>query len=182
PALPLRQSRHESLPPAACRVRAAAALDGDADLTLPAFPRGRHRLLGRKADEARCAVGSNQQWLRACPLDSIAALQLRSVDSQVGMVDELVRASAVLRKARDTHGDRHPYGLACVLEVEEPARHGAPDPLRDRQRMIVARLRQENREFLAAEAGWDVVVAELLAEDLSHAGEHLVADQVPVRV
>ena len=59
---------------------------------------------------------------------------------------------------------------------------GAPDALGDLERLVRRRLREQDRELLAAEPGRHVVLAELLAEDLRDPGEDRVAGQVPVGV
>ena len=50
------------------------------------------------------------------------------------------------------------------------------------ERLVEAGLREQDRELLAAEARGNVVVAKLGAEDLRDALEHLVADEMAVRV
>src|SRR5207302_3282857 len=55
----------------------------------------------RHGDEARRAVSRDEQRLGARAEHAVAALELRAVDGQVGLVDQLVRVGRVLREARD---------------------------------------------------------------------------------
>ena len=112
-------------------------------------------------DQPRGPVGRDEQRLRARAEDAVAPLELRAVDGEVGLVDQLVRVRAVLRIAGDADRDRRADRLARRLDVERPLRDGAADALRDLHRLLRRRLRQEDRELLAAEARRHVVVAEL---------------------
>ena len=112
--------------------------------------------------QLRAALGGEQQRLGARAEDAVAALELRAVDGEVGLVDQLVRVDAVLRERRDA--DRHGRAdrLRRGLDLELALGDGAADPLRDLERLLGRRLRQEDRELLAAEARRHVVVAQLL--------------------
>ena len=132
--------------------------------------------------ELRAALLREEQRLGAGAEDAVAALELRAVDGEVGLVDELVRVGAVLRERGDADGHRRPDGLGRGLDLELALRHGAADPLGDLERLVRRRLRKEDRELLAAEAGRDVVVAQLRAEDLRDSLQHGVAGKVSVAV
>src|SRR5436305_1286285 len=82
--------------------------------------------------------------------DAVSPLQLRPVDGEVGLVDQLVRIRAVLRIPGNA--DRHcrADGLARGLDVESPLRDRTPDALGDLHRLLRRCLRQEDRELLAA--------------------------------
>ena len=138
-------------------------------------------LLGHR-DERNAAVGRHQQRLGAGAEDAVAALELRAVDGEVGLVDERVRVLRVLREAGDADRDGRADRLARRLDVEQPLRDRAADPLGDLERLLRRRLRQQDRELLAAEAGRNVVVAQLGAEDLGDALQHRVAGEVAVGV
>jgi hypothetical protein len=97
-------------------------------------------------------------------------------------VDQLVGVGAVLRVAGDADRDRGVDRLTRRLDVEALLRHGLADPLGNLERLLRRRLREQDRELLAAEAGGHVVVAQLRAEDLGDALQHRVAGEVAVRV
>ena len=97
-------------------------------------------------------------------------------------MDERVRVLRVLREAGDADRDGGADRLARRLDVVELLGDRAADPLGDLQRLLGRRLGQQDRELLAAEAGRDVVVAQLGAEDLGDPLQHRVAGEVAVRV
>ena len=132
--------------------------------------------------QLRAALRGEQQRLGARADDAVAALELAAVHGEVGLVDELVRVEPVLREPRDAERHGRADRLRCGLHLELALGDRAPDPLCDLHRLLGRRLRQEDRELLAAEARRDVVVAELLAEDLGDALEHRVAGEVAVAV
>ena len=132
--------------------------------------------------ELRAALLREEQRLGAGAEDAVAALELRAVDGEVGLVDELVRVGAVLRERGDADGHRRPDGLGRGLDLELALRHGAADPLGDLERLVRRRLGKQDRELLAAEPGRDVVVAQLRAEDLGDSLQHRVAGKVAVAV
>ena len=146
--------------------------------------RQRHDVVAVLADrvQLRAALGGQQQRLAARAEHAVAPLQLRPVHGAVGLMDQLVRVEAVLRIPG--HADRHrgPDRLRRGLDLELALRHGAADPLRDLERLLRQRLRQEDRELLAAETRRDVVVAQLGAEDLRDSLQHRVAGEMPVAV
>src|SRR6266481_1403948 len=72
--------------------------------------------------------------------------------------------------------------LGRGLDLELALRDGAADALCNLERLLGRRLREEDRELLAAEARRYVVVAQLLAEDLRDAFQHCVAGEVAVAV
>jgi hypothetical protein len=78
-------------------------LAGQGRLVLPLV---RHR------DEWRRASLRHDERLRARVEDAVASLQLRAVDGEVGLVDQLVRICAVAREAGDTDRDRGADRLA----------------------------------------------------------------------
>ena len=67
-------------------------------------------------------------------------------------------------------------------DAEEGRRDRGADPLGDAQRVLRRRLREQDRELLAAEAGRHVVGAERLLEDVRDALQHRVPGEVPVAV
>ena len=71
----------------------------------------------------------------------------------------------VARERGDADRDGRADRLARGLDVERALGDRAADPLGDLERLLERRLGQEDAELLAAEAGGDVVVAELRAED-----------------
>ena len=97
-------------------------------------------------------------------------------------MDQLVGVGAVLRKAGDADRDGRADRLARGLDVERAGRDGAADPLGDLEGLVRRRLRQEDRELFAAEAGRHVVVAQLGAEDFGDPLQHRVAREVAVGV
>ena len=123
-----------------------------------------------------------QQRLRARADDAVAALELAAIDGEVGLVDELVRVGAVFREARDAERNRRADRLCRRLDLELTLGDRAADALRDLHRLLGRRLREENRELLAAEAGRHVVVPELCVEDLRDALQDRVACEVAVAV
>ena len=152
----------------------------------PASPRGRARSgswwsPSSGTATSRCAaVGRHQQRLGAGAEDAVAPLQLRPVDGEIGLMDERVRVLRVLREAGDADRDGGADRLARRLDVEQLLGDRAADPLRDLHRLLGRRLRQQDRELLAAEAGRHVVVAQLGAEDLGDPLQHRVAGEMAV--
>ena len=116
------------------------------------------------------------------PRTRLRPWSLRAVDGEVGLVDELVRVDAVLREPGDAERHGRADRLGRGLDLELALGDGAADPLRDLHRLLGRRLRQEDRELLAAEPRRHVVVAQLLAEDLRDALEDRVAGEVAVAV
>src|SRR5439155_9924626 len=98
---------YEPPPTLTVRPRGSAALDGDANLAVAAFPPRLDGVHRRKGDEPRGAVGREEQGLRASAVNPVATLQLCAVTGQVSAVHELVRRRAVLREGCDPHRDRH---------------------------------------------------------------------------
>ncbi len=146
--------------------------------------RKRRQMLAVLAHGAQlgAALGREQQRLGAGAEDAVAALELGAVDGEVGLVDELVRVDAVLRERGDAERHRRADRLARGLDLELALGDRAADPLGDLHRLLGRRLRQEDRELLAAEAGRHVVVAQLLAEDLGDPLQDGVAGEVAVAV
>ena len=138
-------------------------------------------VLGHR-DEPSASLGGHEQRLGARVEDAVAALELRAVDGEVGLVDELVRVRAVAREPGDADRDGRADRLARRLDVEQPRRRRPADPLGDLDRLLGRRLRQQDRELLAAEAGRNVVVAELRAEDLRDPLQDGVAGEMAVGV
>ena len=120
--------------------------------------------------------------LRARSEHAVPALELRAVHREIRVMQQLVRILAVVREAGDAHRDGHPDRLVGRFDVEPLLGDRAADALGNLERLIEAGLREQDREFLSAEARGDVVVAKLGAEDLGDALEHLVADEMAVRV
>ena len=109
----------------------------------------------------RCAPPASEQRLGARAEDAVAALELRAVDGEVGLVDQLVRVGAVLREPATPIETVARIGSLEVSTSNVALGDGAADPLGDLERLLGRRLGQEDRELLAAEAGRDVVVAQL---------------------
>ena len=148
--------------------------------------RGRQRLhvvarLGHRR-QARLSVVRHSQRLGGGVEHPVPALELRAVDGEVGLVDQLVRVVAVPRIRGDADRDRRADGLARGLDVEGALGDLLADALRDLERLLRARLREEDAELFAAEARRDVVVAQVRAEDLGDALQHRVPGEMAVRV
>ena len=133
-------------------------------------------------DETLCPVSGHQERLRAGAEDAVAALELRPVDGEVGLVDERVRILRVLRVAGDADRDGGANRVARRLDVVELVCDRTADPLGDLHRLLGRCLRQEDRELLAAETGRNVVLAQLGAEDLGDALQDGVAGEMAVGV
>ena len=114
----------------------------------------------RDRDQAGLAVARHGQRLGARVERAVAALELRAVDREVRLVDQLVRVLAVARVGGDADRDRRADRLAGGLDVECAIGDLAADPLGDLHRLLGARLGQQDAELLAAEPGRDVVVPE----------------------
>ena len=97
-------------------------------------PRPEHRL-GRRADRP------------------VAALELRAVDGEIGLVDELVCVGSVHRIARDSDRNRRVNRLARGLDLEAALGDCAPDPLGDLQRLHRAASRGEGSRTLRRRSG-----------------------------
>ena len=147
---------------ASAPTRASGSLTLGTVMLIGAGPCGSD-VLGRDGGEARGDLRlRDKQRLGADAEHAVAALELRAVDGEVGLVDQLVGAVSVHRVAGDADRDRRADRLARRLDLEARGGDGGADPLGDLQRLLRRRLRQEDRELLAAEAGGDVVVAKLL--------------------
>ena len=85
-------------------------------------------------------------------------------------------------KRRDAERDGRPDRLARRLDLEPLVGDGAADPLGDLERLLRRRLRQEDRELLAAEARGDVGVAKVPLEDVGDPLQDGVAGEVAVGV
>ena len=146
---------------------------------------GRQRRVRRQAPRRGAACAQDrlgEHGLVRRVEDAVAALDLRPVDGEVGLVDELVRVLAVARERGDAERDRRVDRLARGVDLELALGDRAPDALGDLERLLRLGLGQQDRELLAAEAGRDVVVAQLLAEDLRDAFEDGVAGEVAIGV
>ena len=97
-------------------------------------------------------------------------------------MDQLVRVCGVPRERGDADRDGCVDRLARSLDVDRRGGDCAPDAFCDLEGLLGGRLRQENREFLTAETGRDVVVAQLRPEGLGNALEHSVACEVAIGV
>ena len=139
------------------------------------------RLVGYRREPQR-PFGRQEDRLRAGAQDAVPALELRTVDGEVGLVDELVRVGAVRGAAGHADRDGRADRLARRLHVEPLVGDGAADPLGDVEGLLRGRLREHDRELLAAEARGDVGVAELALEDAGDPVQDRVARQVPVGV
>ena len=130
--------------------------------------RRRSRFFG-DGRELRAPVAAHEQRLGARAEDAVSSLELRPVDGEVGLVDELVRVGTVLGIGGDAEGDRRADRLARRLDLKDSLGNGSADALGDLERLLGRRLGQQDGELLSAEAGRDVVMAKLLAEDLGDA-------------
>ena len=117
------------------------------------------------------AVARDGERLGACVECPVSPLELRAIDGEVGLVDQLVRVLAVARIGGDADRDRRADRLARRLDVERAIGDLAADPLGDLHRLLGARLRQQDAELLAAEPRRDVVVPEVHPEHLGEALE-----------
>ena len=136
----------------------------------------------RDRHQPRLAVARDRQRLGARVEHAVSALELRAVDGEVRLVDELVRVLAVAwdRRRRRSRPSRGSAGSRSRRRRRAPRPRA--DPLGDLQRLLRARLGKQDAELLAAEPRRDVVVAQLRAEDLGDALEHGVAGEMAVRV
>ena len=160
------RARRSAARATACGLRLARRSSRRSGSAAAGGARERHVLVAVLAATATSRRGARsageQQRLGARAEDAVAALQLGAVDGEVGLVDQLVRVGAVLRVAGDADRDRGADRLARGLDLERALGDGAADPLGDLQRLLRRRLREQDRELLAAEARRHVVVAELL--------------------
>src|SRR5215471_19434425 len=109
-----------------------------------------------------------------------AAISLGAIEREVGILQELVRVNAVVR--RDSNTDAHvsrdvmPTGLEWNPEqVENPLRHVGS--IGD-----VAEPDLDNCEFVPAETRNRIGVAHTAQQSLGHCLEQLVSDRMPERV
>src|SRR6266516_6794497 len=146
--------------------------------------RERHVMVAvlRNGNQPRRAIRGHQQRLGACPENTVTALELGAVDSEVSLMDELVRVGAVFREAGDSYRDGRTDWVARGLDVERALGDRAADPLGDLHGLILRRLGQEDRELLPTEPGRYVVVTELGSEDFCDYLQHGVAGEVTVGV
>ena len=138
--------------------------------------------LSRHGRESGRPLRRDDERLGARLEHAVSPLELRPVDGEVGLVDELVRIGAVARVAGDAAGDRGADRLARGLDLEDAGGDGTPDALGDLERLLASGLGKQDRELLAAEASGNVVVAKLLAEDVGDPAKDDVAREVAVRV
>ena len=137
---------------------------------------------GTAARRGARLTGLREQRLVRGVEDAVAPLDLRAVDGEVGLVDELVRVAAVARERRT------PSETVTWIGSLEVSTSNSCSATARRMRSAISQrglrlgLRQQDRELLAAEARRHVVVAQLLAEDPRDAGQDGVAGEVAVRV
>ena len=136
----------------------------------------------RHRDQPALPLLGQEQRLGAGVEDAVASLELRAVDGEVGLVDQLVRIRPVARETGHADRDRRLDRLARGLDVEGTGCDGAPDPLCDLERLLRRGLRQEDGELLTAEPGGHVVVAQLLSKHLRDPLQDGVARKVAVGV
>ena len=113
----------------------------------------------RHRHESSLPLLRQEQGLRARVENAVAPLELCAVDREVGLMNQLIGVRAVAREAGDADRDGRPDRLARGLDVERARGNRAPDPLGDLEGLFGRRLRQQNRELLAAEPGGHVVMA-----------------------
>ena len=138
-------------------------------------------LVGDRRESER-SVGRQEDGLGAGLEHAVSPLELRAVDGEVGLVDELVGVGAVGGAAGHAERDRGADGLARGLDLEPLLGDGAADSLGDLECLLRRRLRQDDGELLAAEARRNVGVAELALEDARDAVQNGVAGEVAVGV
>ena len=136
----------------------------------------------RHCDQSRLAVVGDRQRLGACVEHTVSALELRAVDGEIRLMDELVRVLAVTWVRGDADRDRRADRLARGLDVDGAIRDLAADPLGDLECLLGARLRQQDAELFASEPRRDVVVPEVRPEDLGEAFQDGIAREMAVRV
>ena len=119
--------------------------------------------------KAGLAVVRHSQRLGGGVEHAVPALELRAVDGEVGLVDQLVGVVPVTRIRGDADRDRRADRLARGLDVEGALGDLLADALRDLERLLGARLGEKDAELLSAEARRDVVVAQMRAEDVGDA-------------
>ncbi len=86
------------------------------------------------------------------------------------------------RERGDSDRDRRRDRLARRVDVESGLAHRGSDALGNRRGILLARVREQERELLPAEPRGHVVRAELVLEDPGDPDEHRVAGQVAVAV
>ena len=114
----------------------------------------------RDRDQPWLSVTGHGQRLGARVECAVSALELRAIDGEVRLVDQLVGVLAVARVGGDADRDRRADRLARRLDVERAIGDLAADPLGDLHRLLGARLGQQDAELLTAEPRRDVVVPE----------------------
>src|SRR5207245_9065705 len=102
--------------------------------------------------------------------DAMTAGGLRLVHRDVGPAHEALRVDRVARVARDADRDGRRERLLDGLLFEARGVDGTADALGDLVRLLGRRRRQQHAELLPAEAGGDVVPAQLTAD---HGGDSL---------
>ena len=115
----------------------------------------------RNRDQQRLALLGKLERVGARVENAVASLQLRPVDREVGLVDQLVGVGAVAWIGGNADRDRRPDRLAGRLDVECGRGDSPADPLGDLERLLGRRLGEQDRELLTAEARRDVVVAQV---------------------
>ena len=97
-------------------------------------------------------------------------------------MDEGARLEAVTGIAGDTHRDRRVHRLCRGLDLERARRDDATDAVGDLERLLDRRAGQEDTELLPAEAGSQIVLAQLAPEDVRDTRQDGVAGQMAVGV
>jgi len=103
---------------------------------------------------------------------------LGGVQGPIGGADQRVGIAAVVGQGGHAEAGRHPQ-----LKVgEDDGLHGGPYLLGHRPRLLLAGVRQQDEELLAAVAADEVALAQRRAQGRRHRGQDLVAAAVAVGV
>src|SRR6185437_7789034 len=107
------------------------------------------------------------------------------VERRVGGRQELGQLTARAGvERRDADGDRdgHALGSAGTVRVDGQVGDVRTDPFGDPERVYGSGLRKQHHELLTAEPAGEVIVAKYLGDRGRDLPEHIVAEQVAVRV
>src|SRR5205823_10562199 len=100
------------------------------------------------------------QGLRARVEDTVSALQLRPVDGEVGLMDQLVRVCGIPRERGDADRDGCVDRLARSLDVDRRGGDCAPDAFCDLEGLLGVPARDGTRRWLTAGTGRGFVMGQ----------------------
>ena len=126
------------------------------------------------------AARRQRRVARLDDLDPVPALVLRRVAGRVGCLEDL-GIIEVFRRRID-HADTHADTKDLALPVKPKRLHGLQNLARDTGRLLQIHVGQENREFVAADTGDEIALAQHATQAVGELPQELVTRGVPTGI